>query len=387
MCVRRRVARFLGCLTVVLAVASCSGNSSDGGGATAPSNGSFNAEQFFAGKTIRVIVTHTAGGGADLFGRFIADRLGKYIPGQPRVTVTNENGLGGIASVYDAPAESLVVGVTSQASALYTNALDPAAKFDAAKIRMVGGTGGEPRALASFGDVAQAYPSLADASGKSGPPLKFAQSVGSPADLVSDSFFASWLCETLSAPCQMISVADDDSQDLNLMLLRNEINMYGTGIVTILREFKAGLQDGSVKIAFGYAPDQHTEVTPPANVPVKDIKEVIPAGAVADYERILPIIGPGDLGKSFWVGPATFPDVLEALRSAYSELVADPAVVDELQGVMAGAGNGDANFSWKVFAMSGQDAQAIYDKSTGTFNDNLPYYQELQQKYFDKYWS
>ncbi len=48
--------------------------------------------RFFEGKTIRVVVGFTAGGGFDTYSRAIARHLGKHVPGRPAVIVENMPG-------------------------------------------------------------------------------------------------------------------------------------------------------------------------------------------------------------------------------------------------------------------------------------------------------
>ena len=42
-------------------------------------------DSFYKGKTVRLIVAFSAGGGYDTYSRTIARHLGKYIPGNPTV--------------------------------------------------------------------------------------------------------------------------------------------------------------------------------------------------------------------------------------------------------------------------------------------------------------
>lgn len=57
--------------------------------------GATNDDGFYRGKTIRLIVAFSAGGGYDTYSRTIARHLGKYIPGNPSVVVDNMTGAGG----------------------------------------------------------------------------------------------------------------------------------------------------------------------------------------------------------------------------------------------------------------------------------------------------
>lgn len=51
---------------------------------------------FFQGKTIRIIVSFSPGGGFDVYSRAIGQHIGKYIPGNPTVIVENMPGAGGL---------------------------------------------------------------------------------------------------------------------------------------------------------------------------------------------------------------------------------------------------------------------------------------------------
>jgi len=50
------------------------------------------AEPFYQGKTIRIIVGFSPGGGFDAYSRAIGRQMGKHIPGNPSVIVENMTG-------------------------------------------------------------------------------------------------------------------------------------------------------------------------------------------------------------------------------------------------------------------------------------------------------
>jgi tripartite-type tricarboxylate transporter receptor subunit TctC len=54
---------------------------------------------FFRGKTLRVVVGFSSGGGYDQYGRLVSRYIGKYIPGQPTVVVQNMPGAASLKSV------------------------------------------------------------------------------------------------------------------------------------------------------------------------------------------------------------------------------------------------------------------------------------------------
>jgi tripartite-type tricarboxylate transporter receptor subunit TctC len=55
---------------------------------------SSHAQEFYKGKTIRVIVGGSAGGGFDIYTRAMARHMGKHIPGNPTLVVENMTGAG-----------------------------------------------------------------------------------------------------------------------------------------------------------------------------------------------------------------------------------------------------------------------------------------------------
>jgi hypothetical protein len=49
-------------------------------------------DDFYRGKTVRIVVGYSAGGGFDTYSRAIARHLAKHIPGKPAVIVENMPG-------------------------------------------------------------------------------------------------------------------------------------------------------------------------------------------------------------------------------------------------------------------------------------------------------
>jgi tripartite-type tricarboxylate transporter receptor subunit TctC len=64
--------------------------------AQAQSQNAQSVEQFYKGRTIRVVVGSSAGGGTDIMARLLSRYMGKYIPGSPSIVVQNQPGAGGI---------------------------------------------------------------------------------------------------------------------------------------------------------------------------------------------------------------------------------------------------------------------------------------------------
>ena len=58
--------------------------------------GSAQAQDFYAGKQLTIVVANTAGSGYDTYGRLLARHISKHIPGKPTVIVQNMPGAGSI---------------------------------------------------------------------------------------------------------------------------------------------------------------------------------------------------------------------------------------------------------------------------------------------------
>jgi tripartite-type tricarboxylate transporter receptor subunit TctC len=96
---------------------------------------------FYRGKTVRIVVGFSAGGGYDQYSRVIARHLSKYIPGNPAVIVDNMPGVGSIIAANHifnaAPKDGTVIGNISGPIVLEQLFGSPSVQFDMAKFRYV----------------------------------------------------------------------------------------------------------------------------------------------------------------------------------------------------------------------------------------------------------
>ena len=100
------------------------------------------AQEFFRGKTIRVIVGFAAGGGFDIYSRAIARHMGKHIPGIPTIIVENMTGAGSmIAANYmynRAAPDGLTIGNFNGVLVLQQVLGAKGIQFDARKFEWIG---------------------------------------------------------------------------------------------------------------------------------------------------------------------------------------------------------------------------------------------------------
>src|SRR5258706_9872224 len=94
---------------------------------------------FYRGKTVRIVVGFSAGGGYDQYSRGIGRHLSKYIPGNPNVLGDNMPGVGSIIAanhIYNAaPKDGTAIGNISGPIVLEQLFGAPSVQFDMAKFR------------------------------------------------------------------------------------------------------------------------------------------------------------------------------------------------------------------------------------------------------------
>jgi len=99
-------------------------------------------DSFYKGKTVRIIVGASAGGGYDTYSRTIARHMGKHIPGNPTFVVDNMPGAGFLISanyMYNiAKPDGLTIGHFIGGLFLQQLLEKPGIEFDARKFEYIG---------------------------------------------------------------------------------------------------------------------------------------------------------------------------------------------------------------------------------------------------------
>jgi len=101
------------------------------------------AADFYAGKTIDLVVSNAPGGGFDIYARSIARHMHRHIPGNPTIVVKNMPGAGGARAGYHistiAPADGLSIGAIMPGTVMAPLLDDkPDTSFDPSKVLYLG---------------------------------------------------------------------------------------------------------------------------------------------------------------------------------------------------------------------------------------------------------
>ncbi|MGE5537265.1 MAG: Bug family tripartite tricarboxylate transporter substrate binding protein [Gemmatimonas sp.] len=99
-------------------------------------------EDFFRGKTVTYYISTVPGGGYDLYGRFVAQYIGKHIPGNPTLVPKNMPGAGGLTMtnwLYNvAPRDGTAIAGPPQALAIEQVLGSKGIQYDAGKFTYIG---------------------------------------------------------------------------------------------------------------------------------------------------------------------------------------------------------------------------------------------------------
>ncbi|HEX2930667.1 MAG TPA: tripartite tricarboxylate transporter substrate-binding protein, partial [Candidatus Binatia bacterium] len=103
---------------------------------------SASVEDFYKGKSVRIVVGFSAGGGFDTYARAIARHMGKHIPGGPSVIVENMTGAGSLIAANHvfkvAKPDGLTIGHFIGGLFLGQVLGQPGIEFDARKFEFIG---------------------------------------------------------------------------------------------------------------------------------------------------------------------------------------------------------------------------------------------------------
>ena len=114
------------------------------------------AADFYAGKTVTILVGSDVGGGFDSVARMVGRHLGRFIPGAPKVIVENMPGAGsGTAANHvnaRAARDGTVIGALAPGGLLAPLFEQRATGFDPTKFQYVGSADSSARMCVSLGD-------------------------------------------------------------------------------------------------------------------------------------------------------------------------------------------------------------------------------------------
>jgi tripartite-type tricarboxylate transporter receptor subunit TctC len=277
------------------------------------------ADDFYQGKTIHLIVGFAAGGGFDTYSRAIARHLGKHIPGNPTVVVDNMTGAGSLIAANHifnvAKPDGLTIGNWIGPLVLQQALGNPAAKFDGRKFGYLGVPVVDSGvcALTKASGITSADQWLASKK-----PVKLGGTApGSTTDDVPRI-----VADAIGLPMHMISGFKGTSA-IRLAADSGEIDGGCWAWESIKPTWQKGLEAGSVKIVLQTMTESHPEL--------KDVPLAIKYAKTDEARALLDIVnGPyGQLARPYTTPPGLPKDRLELLQKAFMDTMKDKEFLQE----------------------------------------------------------
>ena len=192
-----------------------------------PVDPGFDAEAYFSGKTISMMVGYNPGGGTDAQARFMSRAWPEYIPGNPRIVVRNLTpNVVQRNFVWNSKPDGLTLGL--EASSGIFAQFTPTAQFDLREITMIGITSGKEGLWVIRGTMP--YDCIDSAFGATDPALTVGTSAPTPADLAS-YVAVGWLADRLNVPLEIRNVSAAGSAEQYVMIERGDVNSWVSGTI------------------------------------------------------------------------------------------------------------------------------------------------------------
>ena len=281
-------------------------------------------DQFYKGKTIRIMVGSTAGGFYDRWGRLFGKYMGKYIPGQPEFVVQNMTGAGSVIAtnhVYNvAKPDGLTLVMPLNGVYIDQFVGRKEVQFDMRKFRFIGTPVTESIIFYMRADAP--YKSIAEIIKAKEPPK-----CGGSGTASSDYILSKVLEETVGAKFNTV-LGYAGGTEIDLAVEKNEVVCRAHSMSA---HFGREPFDSWHKRGF----DRHLVYTSSKKDPrVTDaptLNELFDQYKVPANSRRLAqvLLAAGDFGRPMMVTPGTPPDRVKMLRDAFVKTLSDPEVVDE----------------------------------------------------------
>jgi tripartite-type tricarboxylate transporter receptor subunit TctC len=270
-------------------------------------------ESFYKGKTIRVVVATSAGGGFDTYTRTIGRHLSKHIPGNPAIVVENMPGAGhliGANHVYKvARPDGLTMGHFQGGLFLYQLLGRKGIEFDAHKFEFLGAPVVDNRAcaLAKTSGITSVEQWLASKT-----PVKLGGIGGGAPDDI-----ARMLAATTSLPIQLVAGYKGTAQ-IRLAAESGEIAGGCWTWDSIRATWTKAIQSGNAMVVLQILGKPHPEL-PKVPLAINLAKD--------EEARQLIRVGiqePSNYYRPYVLPPGTPKDRVEILRKAFLETLKDP---------------------------------------------------------------
>ncbi len=297
----------------------------------------------YQGKSIRLVVGSTTGGGYDLWARVLARYLSQHIPGKPEIVVQNMPGAGSLVAanyVYGlAKPDGLTLGAILPA--LYFDQLvgRKEVQFDWAKFTWIGSP--EQNDILHFMRADAPYRTVEDLRNAKEPPK-----CGSSGTGTTGHYIPRLLEETLGIKTRIVSGYQGGSE-IDLAVERGEVQCWSPLVATFFgREpYITWSKKGFVRVLI-----QTGRKRDPRLADVPTIYELMDQYKTPESGRRLAkvVLTAATLGRPIVSTPGIAQGRVKLLREAYAKTLKDPELLAEVK-----------KRGWEVNPLTGEELESL----------------------------
>jgi tripartite-type tricarboxylate transporter receptor subunit TctC len=273
------------------------------------------AGDYYAGKSVDMIVGNYPGGGFDIYARAVARHLGRNIPGNPPIVVKNMPGAGSAKAGYQvstvAPKDGLSIGAITP-GAIIGPLLDdkPDTNFDPLKVTYLGTANAGARICATY--TTSKIKRFDDALNN-----KMLLGGVSPGDAVHD--YAYLVKRTTNAQIEVVA-GYKGTLDLALAMERGEIDgVCGWDWSSAKAQKPDWIKEGKLNILAQLGPTENAELTQKG---VPTIWKFMKDDAARKVHEM--VVSQQAFTRPYFIATGTPAELVTTLRTAFDATMRDP---------------------------------------------------------------
>ena len=268
--------------------------------------------EFYKGKTLTIYIGYGVGGGYDVYGRIVARFIGKHIPGNPAVVVSNMEGAGSLrlanwlAEV--APKDGTAIGVITRGAAFDPLFGRTGLSFRGTDFAWVGSANNDVSVCVSW--KTSAVKTFSDLMTKE-------LIVGTTGAADDSEQFPKVINSTLGTKFKFVGGYRGANEAL-LAMERGEVEgRCGWSWSSVLTTRPEWVKNKTVNVLLQTALEKHPSIP--------DVPLVIDMAQNDEQRQILKLVlARQTMGRPFLAPPATDPKRLAELRKAFMDTMSDP---------------------------------------------------------------
>jgi tripartite-type tricarboxylate transporter receptor subunit TctC len=276
------------------------------------------AQDFYAGKSVQMVIGFGPGGGYDLWARIVARHIGRHLPGNPTVVPQNLEGAGSYRAanyIYTvAPKDGTVMGLIARDAALGPLTGAPGAQFDATKMSYLGTPTTET-------NVCIAYK---DAKVKTAQDLLTTQLVvGDTGPGTGTHSYPKALIDLLGMKFKIVG-GYPSSSDVFLAMERGEVEGICESLDSVSGKRPTWIKDKTINILFQGGAEPSPDL--------KGIPFVVDLAKNDEDKKAIEFLYAGQgIGRPFVAPPNLPPERLKMMRDAFNATMKDPEFIAEVK--------------------------------------------------------